>query len=327
MAKQVVRWRRPTASERAKRNAIKVEIEADNFLESWLDEWRAGMNEFARDTHDINTSDKEAGALRAGFRTWRQYVDCLKDQLWAHRMFVEGTACKALWKKLKAEDLRRSGIEALGVPLYGPQNGSVPQSLLRNFETWHKKPKLTAAEAVRHHKKILKAAGSLLDLMAQITPGALDDRFARFELDAPTVKRLLHGLHAPEPKTWRRGERPSDWHFETAGTLALQAAGITPTWGVEAIKQAAEIETSWDLLPRKVRAASAKRTFMIKQLASGLSAGYPRSALPVGDQLIADVIAEIANSDCSLDDVRKCLAEWRLEDSYLNPAGILQRKT
>ena len=64
-----MKWKRPTAAERAAQKELEAEIRQDTFLREWLVEWQRGMEEFARDTATMEPSEREAGAMRAGFRT------------------------------------------------------------------------------------------------------------------------------------------------------------------------------------------------------------------------------------------------------------------
>lgn len=304
---------RPTADQRRNRAALsslRKEAEQGAFLLEWLAQSRQAKIEFLDWAESADTAAKEAAAQRAGFRTWRSYLECLKDKHQAIQMFVGEDAFRALWAALRSADPKGENIP-WG---FSAANAGTPLSILQAIDTWYQTPKFTAAESAKHYRKIAAASRVLIELLEQVSPGGFTQAFDSFARDAEGAERLLIAFRTPAKYQNPYGAR-NTFGRNWAAIRYLEAAGITPVWAVKQIEAAAAPRKHpLTVLPRKVKSKTAYRTFMIAEVAKAIAGMGPRSPLPVSDLVIADVVALLINGDCSLDDVRKCLASWRAED-------------
>lgn len=277
------------------------------FLSEWLKEATEAESAFAAHSASLSEEAREAEATAMGFKTWRAYVACRADIHRAVELFATNEVFAALWRALKERDPKGEHLP-WG---FSPTNAGTPTSILRGIEIWHSTPKFTQAEIVHHHRLIADAARTLTELLEQVSPARWDKTFDRFALDAETAEAAFRFFRTPAE--WRDIANTSST-LQWFATSNLESAGITPLWAVKQIQAMALQVRPRKVLPTKVRAKTAFRTFMIGEVAQAIATVGPRNSLPVGDQLIADAVALLINADCSLDDVRKGLAAWRAED-------------
>lgn len=196
---------------------------------------------------------------------------------------------------------------------FSPANGGFPARVLRALEAWYKVPKFTAAERKAHNRKIVASCDTLIDLLKQVAYSSeVDVDFSGFyRLTPDQVTTLFDGFRSP-----------ASWRKELSGGryrayLGLKNAGLNPLWAVEYIKQSALTNCEPVALPTKVRAKGAIKTYLIDCLWSDLDMSViftPASEL-VSKEMFAELVALIADCDCSADDVRKVLSNGRKEDS------------
>lgn len=289
---------------------MRREIRADTFMQEWLREAEAFTAELLR--ADLSDPSINQAAEANGFRTARIWLDAGKERaLIAHR-FLHESAFQTLWGILKAYDKR----SLIGFA-YSPSNGGVPARLLSAVSAWHQAPKFTAAERRRHDKKIADASKTLEVLLAQVSPShQLDDQYARFDFDDEHARNVFRSLGASargqeiEKRGWPRMGYALGTH--------LQVAGVDPLWAVRNIQALATLGAARrdDVLPRKVRASGAKRTFYIVALYRAILGACMENLdqLGISYQLMADIAGLMADTDCSSDDVRKALESLGLPE-------------
>ena len=285
------------ANWKSEQKALEEVIERDQFLAEWLATSEAGRVEFERETAGIDAAARRRLALRAGFRSWREMLDCQDHVHRTLKQFVEQDYFQELWKKLRATDGRHGFLK-----LYGPHNGGVPMTLIRSIETWYQAPKFTAAGLAKHNRKIVSACDKLRTLLEQVTPGHFGDKFAALHTSELEAETIFDRFESPK----RRRNMWGANSVRLAASGLLQGSGVTPLWAVQNIKVSALSEAK-DVLPTKVAASTAFRTFITKELCKSLAGCVGHDSLPVSDQLIADVVSLLAYMDCSADDVRKTM--------------------
>jgi hypothetical protein len=289
-------------------------IESSTFLAEWLADTNARWQQFKEQTEPLSAAEREQEAAKAGFRSWAGWTAYQRCAHRALELFATDATFRSLWTALRRVD---DAGDLLGPVFrrYGPHNGGAPRRILSAIEQWHKAPKFTAAEMQRHHKKIANLTAQLIELVDQVTPSGMTDQYFRFELDDASARALLDSYQTP--KAMRFGnQRQNPLGVRWTAKHYLERAGITPLWALSQVAEAARrgAEYSSQVLPRKVRAANAYRTYMIREVAEAIQGDAPRANLPVGDQLLATLVALLVNVDCSIDDVRKGLHAWRTED-------------
>lgn len=303
-------------------DALQAETERNQFLNEWLAASESGKVAFEADTRNLGNEERETIAIANGFRTWRAFVECLHHKHRTLKQFVSEPAFRTLWQRLRAWDAKQDWP----LELYGPHRGGVPSTLIDDIEIWHKLPKFTASELVKHKRKIINACDELIGLIEQVTPRPVPDRFATLNLSHDEAESVFRNFKSP-PSVSKTYRTPF-----TAGFL-LNRAGVSPLWVLRNIKESASTE-SREQLPTKVRAQSSFRTYIIYRLCDSLARLVLHRSLPVSDQLIADVVALVANMDCTVDDVRKTMKErraadkaWSPEDSASLAQGIIHRES
>lgn len=280
----------------------------DDFLLEWRAEAERSYEELKIDTATASADERADLATQAGFRTWHDYSDWSKAMLHALRLFTSDPTFAAIWNDLRKSDRKE---DRMALPLFGPQNGGAPMQILYALQFWYQAPKFTAAELSRHRQRIAAKCDELIGLLGQMTPGGLFDDFKDFDLTAPEADGLFDAFGTVERK--RKTSR-SGLYSQWAATERLKQAGIDPLWSIGKIKTFAT-RPARAFLPRKVRAPTAYRTYMILSVSQAIAGLGPRRPLAVSDQRIADAVALLIDSDCSIDDARKVIADWRSEDS------------
>ena len=286
------------------------ESQSGTFLARWLRESTERKQTLAEWSTTLSADDREAEATAQGFRTWRALIACFTHEHHALELFAKSDVFAAIWRAMRKRDPKGETLP-WG---FSPAIAGAPAKILQGIETWHKTPKFTVAESARHHERIATAARDLAELLEQVTPGGYSQCFHRFELIDDEGNRALSAFQTPTKQRdiYKFGRFSSALNW-TARTY-LERAGVTPLWSLRRIESAARNHRADAVLPRKVRAKAAFRTYMIGEVAWALAGAGPRHPLPVGDQLIADAVALLVNEDCSIDDVRKALVNWRTED-------------
>ena len=305
---------RPNRKWKADDAELRATVSRNEFLSEWLFAANSGRVQFDNETANLDNAARESVALKAGFRTWRNLRDCQRDMHRALKHFSVHPTFITLWQRLRDWDAEICG----GPMLYGPHNGGVPRMLLRSIETWHESPKFTAAELARHKAKIVKMSGDLIALIAQVSPGNFGDHFAAFRLTANETETIFSVFKSPKNLKQIRGRaHPPFWASEL-----LQRAGLTPVWALQNIMECAQLRGG-DVLPTKVRAPTAFRTYLIHEVCSSVAQIASHDELPISDQLVADVVSLLSNKDCTADDVRKAMSARRKADR----ASLLEHST
>lgn len=288
------------------------DVERDTFLAEWLNSITQHQPAFDEYNAKLNDAQRQIEAKNKGYRTWRQYMEAVSASSRLFYLYVHGAAFKRLWSALKAHD------RAAEWPwLYGPHNGGVPTKLARCLNEWHEAPKFTKAERAQHCKKITKLCDELSLLIGQITPGTENhDPFRFANISDEQAGHLLNVFQSPDSMKEITPRRPRSMRTRLV-QLALERGGIDAQWCISNIKAAALRGHMVDTLPTKVRGKSAFKTYLIQSLDKILWS--PAGSIPNRSQLIADVVAEVSDSDCSDDDVRKAIAKPRAEDSGFKP--------
>lgn len=282
-------------------NELADEVEKDTFLNDWLKSIAEYQPTFDAHNATLNDAQKHREAANKGYRTWRQYMDAVSASNRLFSLYVNGESFKQLWRALREHD------RAAEWPwLYGPHNGGVPTKLARCLNEWNETPKFTKSERTLHCKKIIKLCDELSLLIGQITPGTeYDDPFRFASISSEQVGDLLNAFQSPDSmKEIDPSHTP--WRRTRLVQLALERGGIDAQWCINNIKTAATRSPMFDKMPTKVRGKSAFKTYLILNLDKILWS--PAGVIPNRGQLIADVVAEVADIDCSAEDVRKAIA-------------------
>lgn len=286
---------------------MKDDVEKDTFLREWLDEINQYKPIFDAKNKALSASERESDALAKGYRTWRQYIDAVDGSNRLYYLYVHGEAFQRLWHVLKDCD-KSSGF----VDLYGPHNGGAPLRLSRAFSEWYSLPKFTKAERSQHCEKIKRLCDELLLLVGQITPvGEADDPFRFARISYEQAQHLLAAFKSPDSLIGDGASREA-WTIRRTAQMALERGGITAAWCVQNIRDAASIEPLLSPTPTKIRAKSAFKTYLILNLNRIVWSAF--TEIPGRQQLIADVVVELANMDCTAEDVRKAIANIEPED-------------
>jgi len=275
--------------------------------EEFLQQWLAAAQESARlfENQRFSREALNEQAICHGYRTGTIWLEAMKDQEVALSHFVKADAFQELWAVLKKHDEIYEEDHA-----YSARRCGVPSRLLEAIDAWHKLPKFTTAERTTHSKKIAKACTQLHDLLEQVLPG---DNFGSqyshfiFAKDKQQANVVFRAFKS----------EPINVHgvvFEAG--YRLKHCGVTPLWAINNIQAMAESEVGRNTLPTKIRAATAKRTYLIGVVNKIIDVACPSElpkALGLTHRLLADVVGLLAGMDCEIDDVRKRLA--LLEDS------------
>ncbi len=289
------------------------------FLQFWLSSFQSEWENLLASL--LSENEREDFANREGFRTWRAFANFIAHQGRVLHLYVHDDAFIRLWEFLRLED---SGPRSWVMASFGPGNGSVPASLLRDIEHWYKVPKLTRSEFEIHMKKIAKACDELLLLLGQVSSSqSYGDPFARFELTHDQKGWLLSFIDSMNKETervstkhtrfWKESETEKTrstqkkvYQYDSFFQHMLVAAGITPVYILTHLRAVAENESSDIWLPRKVKSKEAAKTFFIRRISETIP-------YPLEQTLLAEIVARIAETDCSADDVRKALIQWKKE--------------
>lgn len=141
--------------------------------------------------------------------------------------------------------------------------------------------------------------------MKQVVPShELDDGLNYFDVENEGQARyILNRLGVDGPSI--------DESFVAPGKLAgrqLEGLGITPLWALEHLMSKLSVELPRkELLPTKVNSRSSKRTYFIravKEILEDATTGKSEK-FGIGPTLQAEIVARLAECDCSDDDVRK----------------------
>lgn len=279
--------------------ALKRQIKDDNFFQQWL-KTADESNRWLK-AEQPTPDELQQYAENEGYRTARSWLEMRKDGYLALNYFINEDAFKKLWMLLKEYDQKTDWHS------YSPANGGVPSRLMSALQLWHQSPKFTVAERIRHSKKVALLCQELEELLSQVFPSHLhDDQYDRFRFsNQDQAKAMFASFGSASPDHEARGFFSISWF----ASHRLKAAGVVPMWAVQNIKQLAQIEsTRSGALPTKVRAKTAKRTYLIGAVSAAICKGTMSATLEelaIGPQLIADLVALLSNMDCSADDVRK----------------------
>ena len=290
---------------RADEAALRAAVAKDEFLKEWLLAANGDRSRFEADTAELNAEAKESLALKIGFRTWQSLRVCQRDTHRTLEQFSRHQIYQSLWQQLRDLD----AVIDWGPMLYGPHNGGVPQRLLRAIETWHQSPKFTAAELAQQKAKIAKTCGILIELIGQLSPGNFGDHFGAFRVTVDEAKSIFAVFKSPKNLQQRRGKA----HAPFWASGLLKRGGVTPVWALHNIIAATQLGGG-DVLPTKVRAPTAFRTYLIHELCNSVRTMASHNEFPISDQLAADVVSLLSNRDCSADDVRKTMRGRREAD-------------
>ena len=299
--------------------ALVADVAKDTFFQEWIalndESWQSYLD-FERES---TLQRRDEVAHECGFRTWRQHREYLAHARRLLAMFVTEKAFLALWEALRRID-RETGW---GPDLYGPHNGGAPMKLLRAIEVWYQQPKLTKSQLAQHHKRIERLCDELLILLGQVTPSGAFDSFRTLDLDPRMTEALFRAMATPE---WRRKQ----FGNEAAPTFLsshLSGIGLTPLWAVRNIAASAK-RRDHDVLPPKVNAKTALRTYFIREMSEAIW-HYPsvtKGPSVIRDGLFAEIVALAVGGDCSVDDVRKALKQYAAEKTRLQNNLMVHRE-
>lgn len=291
--------RRFLAESRQLHSELTDAVKRDTFLMDWLTS--AEKSEQKLYAKSLSASELQSLAERYGCRTVRGWNEMRRHALVTMHQFVHEEAFKNLWAILRKADQESQ----FGRFAYSPAHGAVPARLLDAVYCWHQSPKFTRAERRAHSKAVASACKRLEELLVQVTPGdPLDDQFARFRFTDPRQARALFTAFVSNVEEDRRDFPNVAWN----ASHRLLSCGIDPLWAVRNVRQLALTVEPHSALPRKLRTKSAKRTYFIRAVRGAIELAQMGEEIRVGAQAIADVVALLANMDCSLDDVRKAQA-------------------
>ena len=291
---------------RAELDTARAEDQDGDFLREWLQLSAEGLAGFKVWSTQIDADERSRVAHREGFRTWSGYVKCCADIHRALGYFVEHETFTEVWARLRTDP----GADAYPWG-FSSTNAGVPRRLLSAIATWHRTPKFTKAEWAGHLTKIAAKSRELVALLEQVTPGGLADSFSVLHITRDQAQLLFKSFATPAKRLAQI--QKYDKSLALTGRHYLQRAGIDPLGALKLMERAALDRQTAYLLPRKVRSASAFRTFMTVQFADSLLMFSEPRALKITDQLIADAVALLTDSDCTRNDVRAALAPLRNE--------------
>lgn len=274
----------------------------EEFLQQWLTESSESKRLF--EDQKLSHQVLSEQALRHGYRTRSVWLDAMKDHHAALTHFVHANEFKELWAILKKHDEIYEEDRA-----YSAGRRGVPNRLLEAVDAWHQFPKFTIAERMMHSKKIAKACAQLQDLLGQVLPGIdFESQYSKFIFARDRQANAVFRVFKSEP-IYEHGVIFEAGH-------RLKQCGVTPLWAINNIQKMAESEVVRNALPTKIRAATAKKTYLIgavsKAIDSACVSELPKN-IGLTHRLIADVVGLLAGMECEIEDVRKRLAQ--LEDS------------
>lgn len=278
------------------------------FLSEWLAEYEASKRDFETSLIGLSETQLEELAITNEFRTARLHRAFIDHHGLILRRFVEEQAFAHLWQALAAYDAEHETFA------FTAFNGGVPATILRRLDAWYRLPKFTPIQLKTHYAKITSGCDELLRLLRQVTPSELGDRrFTAFnDLDPRQAQYMLRCFQSPEEVGRRRLSNGTDdsSHTRRFVTRVLEQSGITPIAALEWIKQAAIDPPDSSRLPTKLRAKGAKRTYFIHETYAAINEAHStifHKGSIASNQLLADLVSLIADTDCTADDVRKAL--------------------
>lgn len=278
---------------------LEEEVCNNKFLHDWLADSKQGLQEFLADKS--TDKEKEIAAQAMGYRSARSAAEHWQRAHLVLDRFVNEKAFQTLWEILKKHDKEHGGFT------FSSRNGGFPASLIRALRDWYMLPKFTKTERNQHHKKIQMACEELLSLLGQVAYSTSTDvSFSGFyHLNPDEVSSLFDWFNSPQK--WRK--EMDDGRYRAY--LGLTRASITPIWAVEYIKRMASYDYDHErfVLPTKIRAKNAMRTFMIKRLWHELKSSLllENAADLIPKELFAEIVGLVVDADCTADDVRKAL--------------------
>lgn len=278
---------------------LRETAKTDEFLRRWRDQaenWWAWF-----EAQRLSEKEIEAEASADGFRSGRAWLEWRRHALNVTRYFVTEDAFQNLWRALRAHKAKTGDF----MPIV-----QVPNRLIDDLQRWHQAPKFTDAERRQHASRIAAACDELEHLLSQVVPSHdLDQQFSHFCFEDGQARNLFLALGADSESLDGRPYPSISWVLAER----LRQVGVDPLWGVRNIRFLARREgQTARILPTKIRSATAKRSYFIRATAEALrlSTFVSLKQLNVGPQLLADVVALLADMDCAADDVRKALAEY-----------------
>lgn len=234
----------------------------------------------------LSPPEIERIALREGFRTTRSFLAWWQDHVRAVRLFATDPDFGRLWELVEAaEDV--SGQDAMPPEYYADR-------VLDGLRDWHVVPRLTKSELAAALSRVSRLCTQLEDELVKLTPAGTHGHFGRFWFSRSQGARGLERFGLLSDGA------PSKVGAGGLFSRKLRSAGVTPLWCIRNIRiQANEPPYPAPLLPRKMRAVTAKRTYLIRLLSQGLG----DTSLQPGFH--ARLVSLLVDGDCDADDVRK----------------------
>lgn len=273
------------------------EASREPFLQDWLAKFLE--NEAELKALALSPQEREALANREHFRTWRAFLECRKQIGMALRLFVKDSCFQRLWQFLRAQDKEWQGFS------YSPANGGVPMRILRCIESWHRAPKFTRAELLAHRRRIAQKADELMLLLGQVSPSEeYGDSYSRVSIPPDHKPRVLDFLdRLAKGKVGAHGERLMDMEpFRQDNVLnnLIAETGINTIWVLGLLRAECRRPPETQMMPRKVRAKDAMKTYFIWHVDAA-----PMFGARIPAAMLAEIVGLLTNSDCTDDDVRK----------------------
>jgi hypothetical protein len=278
------------------------------FLSEWLREYKVEKSKFESTLVGLSAEKLEEVAVTNGFRTWRLHRAFIDHHGLLLQRFVGEEAFAILWQALADYDEKHESFA------FSPGNGGVPATILRRLDAWYRTPKFTPIQLRAHYEKITAGCEELLHLLRQVTPGQQGNRqFAAFNFLEPGQARyLLRCFQSPAEVGRRKLSNGMDDSSYTKYFVAhvLEKAEITPIAALESIKREALSGPHGSKLPTKLAATGAMRTYFIHatfDAVNNATSTFFHNNSIAGNQLLADLVGLISDTDCHADDVRKAL--------------------
>jgi len=278
----------------------------DKFLHEQLATFEAEQKEFF--AQKLTAEQLESHASRSGYRTYRIALQCIRTQHLLLQRFVNQPAFARLWQILNQCD--QSMEEGRGFS-FSPANGGFPACLFREVDCWYQAPKFTKREREAARRRMMLACDVLLSHLHQLSAGGPANSFAKLNRPEPWQLEQLFGHFGTKEKYQSRLKRLEGkaWpKFGDAEAYALNAAGITPAFAIQSLRDTLERDPERHArMPTKIRASGAMKTHFIEVVdrllhdATLFANPRPKFAL----HHIAELVSLITNSDCSLEDVHK----------------------
>lgn len=289
----------------------------DTFLHEWLATFEAQEKDRALKDKGLSATELEVVATCWGFRTYRTFDTFRKRQHVLLKRFVSEPAFTRLWEALDAADLDKRG-KRVGLA-FTAANGGFVASLLRRFEAWHQRPKVTLRESRALFARLSRACDEALMILNQLSPDGTTDPLLRLRsLESWQVMTILRNVSSKE--LWEKREKTFSawsWDKDLGMSNLLSEAGITPAYAIGSLRETlARLPGQHGSGPTKIRASSAMRTNFIEVIDRLIiDAGF-LATRPVSLEIqhVAELVGLVCNCDCSVDDVQKARVVSRLQE-------------